>query len=869
MSPQRDSDQKERHLVGCTIVARNYTSYARVLASSFLANHPGGRFFVLLVDRNEGHIDPAREPFELVEIEQLDNVADLHPFLFKYTILEANTAIKPFFLEWLIERHGLDNIVYFDPDILVAGSLDELQALVGRHSVVLTPHLDEPIEDARFPTEQAILQSGAYNLGFVAFRVTPTTRRLLRWWQERLYEKCVVQVAEGLFVDQKWMDIVPGMFTGDGGVHIMLDPGYNVAYWNLHGRALERATDGALVVRTPRSEPRPLVFFHFSGIELESLRAVSKHQNRFTLDDLEPVTAGLYRDYAARVLAAGHAECRSWSYVYGAFSNGARIPDAARALYHELTPTERRRFGDPFVAAPQDGVAVPFFDWLNEAVGRRSEVGHLTRLLARAHASRPDLLESFPQPGAADFADFSSWMRDAGQFELRLDERFLRSLYREPSAGWRRSAIHRTRRAVHAAKVRAKRRTVAVLGPERTAAVKRWLRGKPRPAVSTVTVEPAFESLGVNLVGYLEAETGMGEAARSLARAFAQTPIPISLHAIDLNVIARRGDSSLSAPKSDFPHPVNLLVVNADQVPAVREHLGSAALGGRYNVGLWLWEQDVFPEAWRGSFAALDEVWAPSSFCVDTIATVSPVPVRRVPLPVEARPGGGFDRAHFGLADEPFVFLFAFNYLSYFERKNPIAVVEAFRRAFGDDPGALLVLKTSQKDFAPDEHERLRRAVGDASNVRLVEEYLSRDEVDALMRLCDCYVSLHRSEGYGLTLAEAMAYGKPVIATPYSAVTDFFNLNNGLPVRYRLVTLERDEGPYAAGTRWADPDVDHAAERMRAVRADAALRRCIGERARTDVAELLSPAAVARVLQRRLDEIARLRRRGSAMLPPR
>ena len=147
-------------LAACTIVAKNYLPFARVLARSFAEHHPGGRFFVLLVDRNDGHVRPEEEPFTLVEVEELTNVPELGPFLMKYTILEASTAVKPFFLELLFDRYELANLVYFDPDILILGSLDQLAARVEKSSIVLTPHLTTPIDDDAHPGELAILQAG-------------------------------------------------------------------------------------------------------------------------------------------------------------------------------------------------------------------------------------------------------------------------------------------------------------------------------------------------------------------------------------------------------------------------------------------------------------------------------------------------------------------------------------------------------------------------------------------------------------------------------------------------------------------------------------------------------------------------------------
>ena len=847
-------------LNACTIVSKNYICYARVLCDSFLAAHPEGRFFVLLVDRNDGYIDAEAERFTLFEAEDLPNIPHLQGFLFKYTLLECNTAVKPFFLEHLIQGYELPNLVYFDPDILITGCLDELASLVERHSVVLTPHLTDPIDDDAYPNEQAILQSGSYNLGFVAFRASEVGLKVIRWWQDRLYDKCVVRIADGLFVDQKWMDLVPGMFGGmDGEVCIHAHPGYNVAYWNLHGRTVELGPNG------PTSNGYPLIFFHFSGIRPESLDGVSKHQDRFQLSDIGGA-AELYREYAAKVIAAGYHDCVPWPYAFGVFDNGVRIPDAARSLFLGLDASEQGRFGNPFAAAGDDS----FFSWLNRpAVGKKP-----TRLLHYLYHSRSDL--HFGDIGsAAGAAAYGQWLREYGRHELKLDDALLTGLGDEPKdwlspAGLKRRARHTLKRIYrspvgHAAKATLKKS----LGHERTRRLKERLRPAPPAASAARAAGPAWDvsSLGLNVVGYLDAETGMGEAGRSMVRACRAAGIPVSPHALDLGVVARRKHGELAGATSDFPHDVNLFVVNADQAAPVHEHLGAAVFGGRYNIGLWLWELETFPRSLAGSFKYFQEIWTPSTFCVDAIGAVSPVPVRRVPLPIcdgteaPAATGSSDVRRRLGLPEEAFLFLFMFNYLSYAERKNPVATVRAFRRAFGDDPSKALVLKTSQKDFAPQEHAALSAEIGEASNIHSLDEYLSAEDVAALTATADAYVSLHRSEGFGLTLAEAMLHHKPVIATPYSGVTDFFNLNNGFPVRYALQTLTEPVGPYAAGSRWADPDVEHAASQMRRVCEDETARRDIVQRAAADVRTQLSYGAVGERMKGLLESI--LRRSGA------
>ena len=835
-------------LAACTIIAKNYLPFARLLARSFRRFHPEAPFYVLLVDRVEGRFDPDAEPFELIEVESLPEVPELRSFLFRYTMLEVSTAVKPFLLQHLFARRGIEKLVYLDPDILLYRRLDELAEILDRHAIVLTPHLTEPIEDDLHPGELAILQSGAYNLGFLALRRGELVDRFLAWWGERLVEHCRVDLERGLFVDQKWIDLVPGLFPD---VHVLTSPAYNVAYWNLHGRRVSAGPP-------PRVDGEELAFFHFSGFDPEDAGRVSKHQNRFTLGTVGEA-GKLYLDYRQRLLEAGYLEARRWPYAFGRFDDGVPIPDLARAFYLSLGAS-RRRFDDPFATGEGS-----FRDWADGPAKGGGGGAYLSRLLYHLYRSRSDLIERFPDAAGRDLPRFAAWLVEAGAREYGLAPELLAPVAEllAPPAAPGAAAISRSRRAarrvwnsglVRRAKFHARR----LLGEERTGALKRRLPRRRRGVAEAVGADPltalAIGRFGVNVYGYLRTESGIGEGVRGVIRALHEAAVPCSRANLDLGVVSRMADRSIDGVTTAQDYDVNLVFVNADQVPVIARHLGGERLRRKYNVGFWLWELEEFPPEWHGSFGYFHEIWTPSTFCLDSIAAVSPVPVRRVPLPVEFEPPAELTRADLGLPEDGFLFLFVFDFLSFTERKNPLGLVRAFKRAFAPGDGAALVLKTINSEFDREGAARLaREAEGHA--VVFLDRYLTRSEVHGLLALTDCCVSLHRSEGFGLTLAEAMLLGKPVIATDYSANTDFMTAANSFPVRYRLVPIERDHGPYRAGWRWAEPDEEHAAEQMRTVFTDRELARRVGDRAREDVRRELSNAAVGRILRRRLERI--------------
>ena len=320
----------------CTIIAKNYLAMARVLAESFQQRNPGCPFFVLLMDPIEGYFPPDKEPFFLLEARQLD-IPNLEGFLFKYGILEASTAVKPTFLKKLFREHDVQKLVYLDPDILVLEPLQELSSLLDRHSIVLTPHTTTPYPDDAIPGDHDILRAGGFNLGFVALRNGAVTQSLLDWWERKLYHYGLLDFEKNMFVDQRWMDLAPALF---GDVEVLRDPGYNVAYWNLHERQTTIADDKLFV------NGGPCYFFHFSGFNPEEPSLVSKHQTRFKMRKLGDLQS-LFAKYRQKLLEKGWEETSKWPYTYDFFDNGHPIPAAARRFYWSLGE-EVAALGSPF-----------------------------------------------------------------------------------------------------------------------------------------------------------------------------------------------------------------------------------------------------------------------------------------------------------------------------------------------------------------------------------------------------------------------------------------------------------------------------------------------------------------------------------------
>jgi glycosyltransferase involved in cell wall biosynthesis len=350
----------------------------------------------------------------------------------------------------------------------------------------------------------------------------------------------------------------------------------------------------------------------------------------------------------------------------------------------------------------------------------------------------------------------------------------------------------------------------------------------------TITAQP-----GANLIGWPRLEIGCGEYLREVVRAFSTVGVPFGIRNVSEIPESAPGDDSVSSYiVSDCPYKTNLFAVNADNMIGVCNQLGFETVRDGFNIGMWAWELSEFPEAWRNEMSVLDEIWASSGFTQQCIARKSSVPVVYLPHPVTISPDGGLRAADFGIPENRFVFLFQFDFTGFIARKNPYASIAAFRKAFPSrNSGAVLVIKTNHSERYPNEFRALLDAVADDPDIVLIQGTFPRPKVMSLMKLADAFVSLHRAEGFGRSPAESMLLGKPVIATNYSANTEFMRQDNSCLVNYSLIPVQPGQYPFPEGQVWADPDTDHAAWHMRRLLHNRPYRQLISENGRRTIAE--------------------------------
>lgn len=440
---------------------------------------------------------------------------------------------------------------------------------------------------------------------------------------------------------------------------------------------------------------------------------------------------------------------------------------------------------------------------------------------------------------AGIWANLQAWIQRQG---------WLRSLYRRLPLSWR------TR--MYQLRVARLEQQISFRQDER------WEESARRAAVADempIVKEERFGAhAGVNIYAYARGQFGLAEGARSYARALLSVGYPVSMHDVALDVAHGMNDHSFDGYIGQGPrHDINLIFVNPDYMDVAIESIGQDQFKNRYTIACWFWELERFPEKWFPALESVDEFMVSTRFVGDTIRGVTNKPILHAPLPLMILPDSGLGRKDFGLREDSFLFLATFDFNSYLARKNPMAAIKAFRMAFPQGSERVqLLIKSSNGRGSPEKLKALVRAAAVDPRILVRDDILDRSHLQALQRCADAYVSLHRSEGFGLGIAECMRLGKPVVATAWSGNMEFMTVDNSCPVNYRLVEVGKEEYVHSVGQRWAEPDIRHAAAFMRKLVKEEDYARRIGACAATDIAMKLSPGMIAKQIIHRLEALA-------------
>lgn len=392
-----------------TIISNNYSAHARVLMNSLAHHEPAWDRWVLLVD------EPTEEPLIAPPCAQVKLATELplpspQTFFIRYDILEANTAVKPWMIDWLFGQ-GYSHVVYLDPDIKLYSPLIELREAMDDHSVVLTPHITKPYNDDKHPDELLIKRTGVFNLGFCAFQNDDEGRKIIKWWQGHLAENCVNSLARGIFVDQSWMNFCPVYCSR---LHVLRHTGYNVAYWNLHYRQITGSKGDGFLRAGPTDALR---FYHFSGFDYRHPGRLSRHQSRFGDADLSQELRQLLGEYANELISEGIEEVAQVSYKLG----NPALPG----------PMVAPAFEDPCLKPVfhPENPAPDLDDWQGYLLAPDPRKPVLPIGLANIWYRRADIRTTFSLETPASVEAFCSWFESTGRREEKLPDDY-------PARGW-------------------------------------------------------------------------------------------------------------------------------------------------------------------------------------------------------------------------------------------------------------------------------------------------------------------------------------------------------------------------------------------------------------------------------------------------
>ena len=848
-----------------TICSANYIAYALTLYHSLKENAPraADNFTLFLADEigDRNHIRDL--PFRVVEGAELD-LPNYWDMAMRYSVMEFNTAIKPACFEWLFNQYNQDAAVYLDPDILVLRPLQHVEkALADGAELVLTPHIMQPIDDDKFPGDLQILRTGSYNLGFAAIRKARDTTRLLKWWGRKLEADCRVDLENGIFVDQKYMDLAPAFCSK---TQILYHAGYNVAYWNLMHRPVTQSDKGW------KAAGVNLHFFHFSGVVFGRPDMFSKHQDRFQASDIGDANL-LLQHYLSELERHGHASRSKEPYAFSSFANGTPIPNLVRATYAKTHPAK---------AVPREAA---FGSDIAFALRPATESGHLhgipiSVLMQEAWRSRVDLQRTFSLESREGRDAFVRWFLARAPEEFGLSEAIMDRVVAQLPPAYahvrEEGRLARARRLVvqSALKHTARLRPIYRHLPEsfrlrlrsglmRTASLSPLNGTNTLSLKSRGALDPSLRK-GIEVFGYFRAVSGIGEGVRRTVLALRQADIDFRRHTIAAHA---NNPQILEAPEDrrseNEPHEngyrVALFHFNADQTETALTRIDPDLLRGRYRIGYWAWELSEFPQAQSGALASYDEIWVPSNFVKQSLEKITRKPVHVVPHPIDAPERLKATRRDFALPSDRLIFLCSVDFNSYSDRKNPHGAYEAFRRAFEgreNDPDCpALIIKAHGSTASAHARDSMLDYINGDSRVFILDMAMSGRRYRALQSVCDGFISLHRSEGFGLNIAECMRIGKPVIATHYGGNAEYMNEDNAYCVPYELVPVPDGAYPHGRGQVWAEPDLDAAAKILRSIEndRDEALRK--GILAQETIKRSYSPVFIGETIREHLARI--------------
>jgi glycosyltransferase involved in cell wall biosynthesis len=807
-----------------TLASPSSLPRARALGQSLRRHQPDWGFEVLLLgcdQATESHA-PAEDALRVRSIcQELD--IDTEALLALHDEEELTALLLPSLLQRYAQRSS-EPVLHLPSTVWVLGDLRPIESALSASSVMLVPRMTADVpHDGLEPTPAQMESVGRIDETMIGIDGTPEAGDFLVWWGahvEQALGSLDARQSGSRPEDRGWLarflELAPARFS----TAVLDDPGCNLNMWNLHRRNLQ-AVPGRMLV----DGHWPLRFLNLPGFDPDRPYRLSATASRARVSR-SPVLHELCERYADELRQSGWHDSDHHGEVGRRLDDGLVYDDSLRTI-HASALALGEEFGDLFSAEGSR----EFIAWLEGPAPAGSAHGINRYVFHRVARERPDVVRSYPDLEGEDGARYVAWCWAFGRDELTIPDRFM-----PPKEGLDPPGASQTEQAA---------------GPETRA-----------PGLAPSASAPGMDGdgLAVRLTGYLGHTLGLGAAARGYAHALGAAHVPVRTVTVPLHHLALPVELAVEYGRHGFEdlvhdgaHGFEIVAVNADELPDFVRRLGEDYFEGP-RIGIWGWETNSIPPRWQRAFTLVDEVWVYSRFMAENIGAVAPVPVVVLPPPVE-RPSEPVEPLRLGVPPG-FLFLFVFDYLSTVQRKNPMGLIEAFRLAFAPGEGPQLLIKTINGPLRPLAEEEVLWAAHGRPDIHVVDRSLSGKELSGLMAGCDGYVSLHRAEGFGLTMAEAMAFGKPVIATGYSGNVDFMNSENSYLIDYTMGRVGAECEIYPPEGDWADPSIEHAAELMRRVYSEPDEAAAKGKRAEADVSRLLSPAATGQSMRRRLERLA-------------
>eukprot|EP00977_Amphora_coffeiformis_P016822 scaffold5323_cov173-Amphora_coffeaeformis.AAC.8 len=680
---------------------------------------------------------------------------------FKFDMMELISTIKPFALLYTFEKLGHNNAIFLDSDVWVTDSMDPIQQQLQTHSAIVTPYITAPTPDDRLELfDHQILRMGTYNAGFLAFRNSLASKTFLNWWKDRLRSYGFNDLSRGLYYDQIWLDFITS-FMDQKDYLVLRDPRYNIAHWNLHylGDSLHLDSNTGL----PFLDDQPAGFLHFSGSsELRNfdISKISKDTTRYTFSDF-PRLEDIWKAYASKLEEHDAGFFRGISYGYEQFKEGRAITPLMRRTYAAATDTAVTAIEASYhLDDAGDRYYGVSIPPIDKIDFQKNVVGD--PFCASGHCRSHGKL-TFYKWFLTSTPD--TYVNSEGCFFFTgLEQR-----------AWQSRPDLQTKFPEPMGKdfigFKSWFLTHAVRGNHLTLENRNVWRSMWSYHIANHRrfhkIVTGSNDIGINFIGWHGYHFGIAQISRKLY--VAGREVNISANAIQLPPPGGGQPSThpdfLEYELTKSPSEIiNLYMVNAEHTTFLKQHIPPMIRENKYNIGI---EKSV----------------------------------------------------------KPFTFLLVFDFNSYMERKNPFATIRAFLDAFpasSDPTGKYRLVVKSHSGKDADIQEMHATAKND-TRIVFISRMLSDKQNAALHQHQDCFVSLHRSEGYGLNILESLGAGIPVITTNYSGNVEFFRAvpsfleSCAFPVPYELVKIEKTAGPYEAGQHWAEADHEYAVNAMRAV----------------------------------------------------